>query len=51
MIRKGLPADLIEPEWEKMRAEVGALARSEEYVLTYALFPNVAKDFLAQKYN
>jgi pyruvate/oxaloacetate carboxyltransferase len=39
------PADLLEPGLEKARADVGDLARSEEDVLTYALFPEIAKDF------
>ena len=29
----GRPADLIEPEWDKMVAEAGVLARTEEDVL------------------
>jgi oxaloacetate decarboxylase alpha subunit len=39
------PADLLEPGLEKARQDVGDLARSEEDVLTYALFPEIAKDF------
>ena len=45
------PANYLEPALDKYRAEVGDLARTEEDVLTYALFPQVAKDFLAKKYN
>lgn len=45
------PANHLEPALGKYRAEVGDLARTEEDVLTYALFPQVAKDFLAKKYN
>lgn len=44
------PADLLEPGWEQAKSEVGTLARSEEDILTYALFPNIAVDFLKQKY-
>lgn len=40
------PADLIAPELEKYRAEAGDLAKCEEDVLSYALFPQVAKKFL-----
>ena len=40
------PADLIAPELDKYRAEAGDLAKSEEDVLSYALFPQVAKKFL-----
>lgn len=40
------PADLIEPELDALRAEIGDLAKSEEDVLTYAMFPEVARKFL-----
>ncbi|HSG90511.1 MAG TPA: sodium-extruding oxaloacetate decarboxylase subunit alpha [Pseudomonadales bacterium] len=40
------PADLIDPELDKLREEVGELATSEEDVLTYAMFPDVARRFL-----
>ncbi|MDP6559387.1 MAG: pyruvate carboxylase subunit B [Candidatus Binatia bacterium] len=44
------PADLLEPGLEKARKEIGSLASSEEDVLSYALFPEVAKDyFLARE--
>lgn len=40
------PADLLEPEMEKIRQEaLQAGARSEEDILSYALFPLVAKEF------
>ncbi len=40
------PADLLEPELERIREEAfEAGARSEEDVLSYALFPVVAKEF------
>lgn len=45
------PANHLEPALDKYKAEVGDLAKTEEDVLTYALFPQVAKDFLAKKYN
>jgi oxaloacetate decarboxylase alpha subunit len=41
----GRPADYLEPELEKARQEIGPLARSEEDVVSYALFPQVARDF------
>ena len=44
------PADLIEPELEKYKAEAGDLAKCEEDVLSYALFPQVAAKFLETKY-
>ena len=39
------PADLLEPELEKYKAELGARARSEEDVLSYALLPQVAMKY------
>ena len=39
------PADLIAPELEKYREETKDFAKSEEDVLSYALFPQVAKKF------
>jgi pyruvate/oxaloacetate carboxyltransferase len=39
------PADLLEPGLEKVRKEIGSMAQSEEDVLSYALFPEVAKEF------
>ena len=44
------PADKLAPELEKQKAEAGELAKCEEDVLSYALFPQVAKTFLAEKY-
>ncbi len=43
------PADLLEPELEKYREEAGELAKSDEDVLSYALFPQVAAKFLAER--
>ncbi len=43
------PADLIPPGMEQARAEIGDLARSEEDVLSYALFPQVARPFLERR--
>jgi oxaloacetate decarboxylase alpha subunit len=45
------PADLIEPEIEKYKAEIGDLATSEEDVLSYVLFPQVAKKFFEGRLN
>lgn len=45
----GRPADLLEPGLAKARKEIGDLAKSEEDVVAYALFPEVAKDYLAQR--
>ena len=40
------PADLLEPELDKYRAEYKDIAKSEEDVLSLALFPQVAPKFL-----
>ncbi|MBO5505305.1 MAG: oxaloacetate decarboxylase subunit alpha [Clostridia bacterium] len=39
------PADLIAPELEKYREEAKGMAKNEEDVLSYALFPQVASKF------
>jgi len=43
------PADLIPPGMEQARTEIGDLAESEEDVLSYALFPQVARPFLERR--
>lgn len=43
------PADLLPPEMDKLRKEIGNLAKSEEDVLTYAMFPELGKEFLEQR--
>lgn len=43
------PADLLPPEMDKLRKEIGDLAESEEDVLTYAMFPEVGREFLEQR--
>jgi oxaloacetate decarboxylase alpha subunit len=43
------PADLIPPGMEQARAEIGDLAQSEEDVISYALFPQVARPFLERR--
>ena len=45
------PADLIEPELEKYKEESKGLARCEEDVLSYALFPQVATKFFEARNN
>ncbi len=39
------PADLIEPQLDKMRKEIEVYMQQDEDVLSYALFPTVAMDF------
>jgi len=43
------PADLLEPEMENLRGQIGELAKSEEDVLIYAMFPEIGRDFLADR--
>ena len=43
------PADLLEPGLERARQELGDLARSEEDVVLYALFPQVAREFFQRR--
>ncbi|MCD6552665.1 MAG: pyruvate/oxaloacetate carboxyltransferase [Anaerolineae bacterium] len=43
------PADLLEPGYEQAKKEIGDLAKSEEDVLSYALFPQVARAFLERR--
>lgn len=43
------PANHMEDEFEQLKAEIGSLARCDEDVLTYALFPKVGKEFLLRK--
>ena len=43
------PADLLEPELEKYRNEYKDLAKTDEDVLSCALFPQVAPKFLAER--
>jgi len=43
------PADLIPPGMEQAREEIGDLARDEEDVISYALFPQVARPFLERR--
>jgi len=45
------PADLLEPELDKYREEAGDLAKCEEDVLSFALFPQVAPKFLEARNN
>ncbi|MEQ1635164.1 MAG: sodium-extruding oxaloacetate decarboxylase subunit alpha [Methylococcales bacterium] len=40
------PADLLKPEFEHLRQEIGHLAKNDEDVLSYAMFPEIGKQFL-----
>lgn len=43
------PADLLKPELDTIREEIGDLAEKEEDVLSYALFPQVATKFFEER--
>jgi pyruvate carboxylase subunit B len=43
------PADLLDDEMDKLRKAAGEFARSEEDVLTYAMFPEIGGEFLQQR--
>lgn len=43
------PADNIEPEMEKARAESGEFAKSDTDVISYAIFGTVAKQFMEER--
>ncbi len=43
------PADLLPPGMEAAAQEIGALAAREEDVISYALFPQIASDFLKRR--
>jgi methylmalonyl-CoA carboxyltransferase 5S subunit len=49
----GRPADLLKPEWDDLRAQALALEGcngTDEDVLTYAMFPQVAPKFFATRH-
>jgi len=43
------PADLLDDEMDKLRAECESLVKTEEDVLTYAMFPDLATTFLKER--
>lgn len=48
-VMTGRPADLLPDEMEKLKGEIDSLAKSEEDVLTYAMFPELARTFLQER--
>ncbi|MEK6603252.1 MAG: sodium-extruding oxaloacetate decarboxylase subunit alpha [Nitrospirota bacterium] len=45
----GRPADLLEPELPKAAREIADKTHNPDDILSYALFPNVAADFFAER--
>jgi len=43
------PADLLKNEMADLRTQIGTLAKTEEDVLTFAMFPEVGRTFLEQR--
>jgi len=43
------PADLLQPGLEAARKEIGDMAASEEDVISYALFPEIAKEYFLSR--
>ena len=43
------PADMLDPELDKLRGEIEGLAKSEEDTLTYAMFPDLARTFFQER--
>ena len=44
------PADMLKPMLEQRKKEIGVLAQTDEDLLSYCVFPQVAKKFLETKY-
>ncbi len=43
------PADRLKPEMHRLQEEIGELAKSDEDVLTYAMFPEIGRKFLDER--
>jgi pyruvate carboxylase subunit B len=43
------PADMLKNEMHQLRDDIGELAKSDEDVLTYAMFPELGRDFLEHR--
>jgi pyruvate carboxylase subunit B len=43
------PADMLEPEMTKLASDVERIAKNEEDVLTYAMFPDIGETFLQER--
>lgn len=45
----GRPADLLKPEFDTLKEEIKEFAKSEEDILTYAMFPQIARTFFENR--
>jgi pyruvate carboxylase subunit B len=43
------PADLLKDEMDELRRQIGELAQTKEDVLTYAMFPEIGRQFLKER--
>ncbi|MCX7711295.1 MAG: pyruvate carboxylase subunit B [Clostridia bacterium] len=43
------PADLLEPTFEKTKAEIAGIAKTDEDIMSYILFPQVAEKFFKER--
>jgi len=43
------PADALSPEMNSLKEQIGELAETEEDVLTFAMFPDIGREFLEQR--
>lgn len=48
-VSEARPADALSPEMAKLTHDIGDLATSSEDVLTYAMFPDLGRDFLQKR--
>lgn len=48
-VDEGRPADSLTPEMERLRKEIGELAKNEEDVLTFAMFPDLGREYLQER--
>ncbi|GHC25611.1 sodium-extruding oxaloacetate decarboxylase subunit alpha [Aidingimonas halophila] len=46
LVEEGRPADHMDSEMPRLTEDIGDLAKNEDDVLTYAMFPDIGRDFL-----
>ncbi len=46
---EGRPADQLAPEMKRLREEIGGLAKTDEDILTFAMFQDVGRQFLEER--
>ncbi|TCS38199.1 sodium-extruding oxaloacetate decarboxylase subunit alpha [Reinekea marinisedimentorum] len=49
LVMEGRPADQLKPEMTRLKGEIGELAKTDEDVLTFAMFPDLGREFLKQR--